>query len=267
MKFKAALLMLLLPGLVFAAEPVRKKRKVVRPKTAIKQRASTPTRQDRVMKRPAKPITVDSISGPVEPSESISVRTAPATSTTPAPVPAIERRRPVRETRSSDHEFSLGMAMWQESIKLKSGGAQANMESQFKGVTIGYELHTPKENSPWYWLYGIEVGAGTIKGQGEAPISDQFDNQTWTMITARAGWIIKTTDVSRFGLAVPVAFRTVNWVYEPNSTTKAQEKKFSAGGSIIYEMHLTERGRLRAMVTRQHMWDAHLWSAAWSVEF
>jgi hypothetical protein len=257
MKLKLALLILfLVPGLLMAEERPKKKRKVKRG-----------TKQERVL-RQQRPITVDSISGPVEMSDT---RPKPApTGMNGETVPVTNVYRPKRmepDTRTSDHEFALGMAMWQESIDLKSSAGDSSMESQFKGVVLSYEFHSPKAESSWYWLYGAEIGAGTIKGKGEAPVADQFDNQTWTMATVRAGLIIKTTEVSRFGLAMPLTFRKINWVYDEGSGTKASEKKFSAGGSFIYETKLTERGSLRAMFTRQHMWDAHLWSASWAVEF
>jgi hypothetical protein len=260
MRAGLALLILMTPALAFAEA----KQEWVIKRVKVRKADGSVVIEKRKFKRKPRPapVTEDSISGPVEASDAAAVRAAPVTT-----APAYEPRKRVRDKRTTDHEFGLGMVMWQESMVLKSGSSKSDMETQNKGLVLSYDIHSPKTGSSWYWLYGAEIGAGTVKGKGEPPVEDQFDNQTWSMITARGGLIYRTSEVSRFGIFVPLSYRSVNWVYDKTSVAKVDEKVFSTGGGFLFVTRLTERGSLRASFVRQHMWTAHLWSASWTVEF
>lgn len=169
--------------------------------------------------------------------------------------------------RPSSSVFNFELVMWQEAIKISNGGLQAKMEAQSKGFMLSYDLHRSRPESNWQWLYGASIGVGSTKGIGDNPIPDQFNSQPFTMGVARVGLLYFSSPVAKAGLVIPLVYRTISWVYDEGSGTKADDVKFTAGVQALYIARLTPKVNFQASVTHQHMWETVVWAAGWGLNF
>ncbi len=241
-------LFLLSPTLIFAADTVRKKRRPAQPRQEL---FDTPAK--RPATRPAR--TAPPARDPEPPPESA---VAEASSQVEAPVP----------NRSRTHSSSIGIGMntWHETVELKRSGTTAKMYSQLKSVNFGYDFNQLRAMSRWHWNYGIDLGVGTLKGKGNAPITDQFNDQPFIMATARWGMVFRSSSAARAGFFIPLSYRQIQWAYESTSSTKANEAQISIGVGGLFQLRFTPRTSFQASVAHQHMWNANVWAAGLNFE-
>lgn len=162
----------------------------------------------------------------------------------------------------------VGVLLWQEAVEIKRAGATAKMQSQFKGLNFHAAYNRTRPTSYWQQHYGLEVGFGTLKGQGDqADIQDRLDNQTWILATFKPGLIYRTSPVARVGLMLPVVYRKIQWNFNAGSGLEAADKPFSIGIGFRYVQRLSKTSSLDLALIHQRMWATNLWSAAWNYEF
>lgn len=162
----------------------------------------------------------------------------------------------------------IGVLLWQEAVEIKRTGSIAKMQTQFKGLNFHGAYNRTSPKSYWQQHYGLELGLGTLKGQGDQPaIQDRLDNQSWILATFKPGMIYRASPVARVGVMLPIVYRKIQWNFNAGSGLEAADKPFSIGIGFRYVQRLSKTSSLDLALIHQRMWATNLWSAAWNYEF
>jgi hypothetical protein len=158
----------------------------------------------------------------------------------------------------------FGALFWQESIDVTNATSKAKLITQSNGITGGLIYDIPFEGQRWSYSLGAFGGLGNLKGKGQGAITDSFGNQPWYSAGVAAGITYRTSAVSSLSFSIPATYRTIDWRINPGSSTDPErDGSFSAGFTGLYANHLTPNARILFGFTRQHMWNATQWTAAW----
>ncbi len=175
----------------------------------------------------------------------------------------VTRTFPIEDRPTKRRYFSTTgtYLFWQEAITLVRGSSTTKMQTQLKGLSIGFDYHIPRRASDWEKIVGVDLSFGTLKGKGESVIiPDVLDNQFWWGTTFRAGLVYNTTPVSRFGVYIPAVYRKIQWKFNAGSDLKAKDEPYSFGIGAIYQNRFTDKLAMNITLSHQHSWRTSIWA-------
>lgn len=189
-------------------------------------------------------------------------QTKSAKSTTPVSTAVKRGSRPAPPNQL---HFRMGGSIWQENLKVRNGTSQGNMETQSQGVITSLAYLIPTGGRTWLQSYAFDFGFGAIKGKGRsAAIPDELKGQLWLMGGVTPGVVYRTSPISAVGLAMPFAYRVIEWKLKDGSSFNPEgDSSFSVGVQGSYMNQLSKSQYLYLSITHQTQWAATLWNISW----
>lgn len=172
----------------------------------------------------------------------------------------------IQRSRRHSSNVAINAHSWHESIDLKQDTSTSKMLSQIKSLMFAYDFNLSRPGSLWHYWFGIDVGAGLLKGKGAGPLLDQFNDQPMILAAARLGMVYRSSPAARVGIFIPATYRQIQWAYDKGSSIKAADQPFSAGVGLVYQLRLTKKIALQSTLVRQHMWNANIWGVGLNLE-